>query len=135
MEAQSQDSALGYDTVGVVSKNPNSLDPQDLKDAALGYDSIGDQLSTENATVSTSTVTIKAPTLVPAEPPQHMYDSLEGVLEPEVEPDFAAGNMYDCLLPQSGETESKSDDEDRYEEIDEDVRMHLLKMHRHLHTS
>lgn len=135
VEAQSQDSALGYDTVGVVSKNPNSLDPQDLKDAALGYDSIGDQLSTENATVSTSTVTIKAPTLVPAEPPQHMYDSLEGVLEPEVEPDFAAGNMYDCLLPQSGETESKSDDEDRYEEIDEDVRMHLLKMHRHLHTS
>ena len=126
-EEQPRDSALGYDSVDVVSTKDGSVDPHTLRDEALGYDTVGEQLATENGP-STSDVTIRVPTL---EPRQHMYDSLEGVLDPADgdEGEATTGDTYDCLLPKSVETEIKSDDDDRYEEIDENMRMNLIQMH------
>ena len=135
--ADPKDKALGYDTVTdpevkqeVMEGDYNTVgDPLTTNEPTAVYDTLVDS-DTVGAEEPTSRVEQETPKLVPAEPQQQLYDSLEPA-EKEKDGQGEAGNLYDSLEPEPLEqlqngVSAEELEEERYEEIDDERRMELI---------
>lgn len=121
---------LGYHTVSSTNERKTK------QEQGSGYDTVVDSDGGrgENGASTRSQLEQETPKLEPAEPQQQLYDSLEPLTkedkgEKEEEP---AGNLYDSLEAEQAQNGVSPEDieEERYEEIDEDRRMQLIKKHK-----
>ncbi len=144
-----KDTALGYDTVadqdtleeedglGYHTVSSTDTNRKTKQEQSSGYDTVVDSDGGrgENGASTRSQVELETPKLEPAEP-QQLYDSLEPVTKEdeggkEEEP---AGNFYYTLEAEQAQNGVSPEDveEEQYEEIDEDRRMHLIEKQKQL---
>ena len=113
--------------------SPSSL----VNEMSSGYDTVGDMDTTVSKVPAPNTGASETIETMDFDE-SHVYDTLDpvrssgivqvAVSSPESE-DGVASNMYDVLEAQSQQNGRNEDKEEPYEEIDEETRLNLQKMH------